>query len=50
MLYCDGTRRRLAGPPKEGAVKFAAGDWDNEADENVIESVPLTYDVFELVH
>jgi hypothetical protein len=28
-------------------VKFVAGDWDNEADENVIESVTLTYDVFE---
>lgn len=30
-------------------VKFVAGDWDNEADENVIESVTLTYDFFELV-
>jgi hypothetical protein len=30
-------------------VKFVAGDWDNEADENVIESVTLTYDYFELV-
>jgi phage tail-like protein len=29
-------------------VKFVAGDWDNEADENVIESVTLTYDYFEL--
>lgn len=29
--------------------KFVAGDWDNEADENVIESVTLTYDFFELV-
>ena len=29
-------------------VKFVAGDWDNEADENVIESVTLTYDFFEL--
>jgi hypothetical protein len=28
---------------------FVAGDWDNEADENVIESVTLTYDFFELV-
>jgi phage tail-like protein len=28
-------------------VKFVAGDWDNEADENVIESVTLTYDFFE---
>jgi len=29
-------------------VKFVAGDWDNEADENVIESVTLTYDFFEV--
>jgi len=30
-------------------VKFVAGEWDNEADEVVIESVTLTYDFFELV-
>jgi phage tail-like protein len=30
-------------------VKFVAGAWDNEADENVIESVTLTYDFFQLV-
>jgi hypothetical protein len=30
-------------------VKFVAGDWDNEADENVVESVALTYDFSELV-
>lgn len=29
-------------------VKFIAGDWDNETDENNIESVTLTYDSFEL--
>jgi phage tail-like protein len=29
-------------------VKFVAGEWDNEADENVIESVTLTYDFFTL--
>ena len=29
-------------------VKFVAGEWDNNADENVIESVTLTYDVFTL--
>lgn len=27
---------------------FKAGEWDNEADENVIESVTLTYDYFDL--
>ncbi len=30
-------------------VKFVAGEWDNEADENVVESVTLAYDFFELV-
>jgi len=29
-------------------VKFVAGEWDNNADENVIESVTLTYDFFTL--
>jgi phage tail-like protein len=29
-------------------VKFVAGAWDNEADENVIESVTLAYDYFTL--
>lgn len=28
--------------------KFVAGQWDNNADENVIESVTLTYDYFQL--
>ncbi len=27
-------------------IKFVAGAWDNESDENVIESVTLTYDFF----
>ena len=30
-------------------MKFTAGDWDNEADENVIEQVTLTYNYFELI-
>ena len=29
-------------------VKFVAGEWDNESDENVIESVTLSFDYFEL--
>jgi hypothetical protein len=43
--------RLLAHPPLSRAwpVQFGAGDWDNEADENVIESVTLTYDFFELI-
>ena len=30
-------------------TKFMAGDWDNEADENVIESMTLTYKAFDRV-
>lgn len=30
------------------ATKFAAGEWDNEADENTMESITLTYDTFDL--
>ena len=29
--------------------QFVAGEWDNESDENVIESLTLTFDFFELV-
>lgn len=31
-------------------MRFSAGDWDNEADENVIESVTLAYDYYTLVN
>lgn len=34
---------------KAWTQKFVAGDWDNEADENVIESVTLAYHYFELI-
>ena len=44
-LYDKVTRRC----PGAWPVKFVAGSWDNESDENVIESVTLTYDFFELV-
>lgn len=30
-------------------TKFGAGEWDNDSDENVIESVTLTYDFFDKV-
>lgn len=30
--------------------KFVAGEWDNEADENVIEMMTLTYDTFDLIN
>lgn len=29
--------------------KFVAGDWDNTADENVMEAVTMAYDFFDLV-
>jgi phage tail-like protein len=43
----DGTTLRRW--PIVGAwpTKFVAGEWDNESDENVIESVTLTYDYFD---
>jgi phage tail-like protein len=30
-------------------IKFVAGDWDNEADENVIESITITMDTFDYI-
>ena len=45
----DGTTLRRWSLSRAWPVKFVAGDWDNEADENVIESVTLSYDFFELV-
>ena len=44
----DGTTLRRWTLTRVWPVKFVAGDWDNEADENVIESVTLTYDFFAL--
>ncbi|MCP4676582.1 MAG: phage tail protein [Deltaproteobacteria bacterium] len=29
-------------------TKFVAGEWDNSSDENIIESVTLAYDYFEI--
>ncbi|MCG8419628.1 MAG: phage tail protein [Proteobacteria bacterium] len=45
----DGTTLRRWSLTGAWPVKFVAGDWDNEADENVIESVTLTYDFFQLI-
>jgi phage tail-like protein len=45
----DGTTLRRWSLTGAWPVKFVAGEWDNEADENVIESVTLTFDFFELV-
>jgi len=44
----DGTTLRRWSLTNAWPTKFVAGEWDNEADENVIESVTLTYDWFEL--
>ncbi|MCY1036167.1 phage tail protein [Corallococcus sp. BB11-1] len=44
----DGTTLRRWSLSRAWPVKFVAGEWDNESDENVIESVTLTYDFFEL--
>ena len=45
----DGTTLRRWALTGAWPTKFVAGEWDNESDENVIESVTLTYDFFELV-
>ena len=45
----DGVTLRRWSLSRAWPVKFVAGDWDNGSDENVIESVTLTYDFFELV-
>ena len=44
----DGNTLRRWSLYRAWPVKFVAGEWDNEADENVIESVTLTFDYFEL--
>ena len=44
----DGTTLRRWSLFQAWPIKFVAGDWDNESDENVIESVTLTYDLFDL--
>ena len=45
----DGVTLRRWSLSRAWPVKFVAGEWDNESDENIIESVTLTYDFFELV-
>jgi phage tail-like protein len=45
----DGTTLRRWSLSRAWPIKFVAGEWDNESDENIIESVTLTYDFFELV-
>ena len=43
----DGSTLRRWSVSGAWPVKFVAGAWDNEADENVIESVTLTFDFFQ---
>jgi phage tail-like protein len=45
----DGTTLRRWSLARAWPVKFVAGEWDNESDENVIEQVTLTFDFFDLV-
>ena len=44
----DGSTLRRWSLTNAWPVKFVAGEWDNESDENVIESVTLSFDYFEL--
>ena len=44
----DGTTLRRWSLSNAWPTKFVAGEWDNESDENVIESVALVYDCFVL--
>ena len=46
--YLDETVLRRWTLTRAWPVKFVAGDWDNDADEIVIESVTLTFDFFQL--
>jgi phage tail-like protein len=48
QLDRDGSTLRRWAIAGAWPVKFVAGAWDNEADENVIESVTLTFDYFTL--
>ncbi len=43
----DGKTLRRWKLAKAWPTKFVAGEWDNDADENVIEKMTLTYDFFD---
>jgi phage tail-like protein len=45
----DGTTLRRWSLARAWPTKFVAGEWDNDADENLVESITLTYDFFELI-
>ena len=44
----DGTTLRRWSLSQSWPVKFVAGEWDNDSDENVMESLTLAYDFFEM--
>ena len=48
QLDRDGTTLRRWTLYRAWPVKFVAGEWDAEADENVIERVTLTFDYFQI--
>jgi len=45
----DGTTLRRWRVTRAFPTKFTAGEWDNDADENVMESLTLAYDYFDVV-
>lgn len=45
----DGSELRRWTQTNGWPCKFVAGEWDNDADENVIEQLELCFDTFELV-
>jgi phage tail-like protein len=45
----DGTTLRRWSLARAWPTKFVAGEWDNDADENLVESITLTFDYFELI-
>lgn len=45
----DGTTLRRWRITRAWPTKFSAGEWDNDADENVMESISLAYDYYDVV-
>lgn len=43
----DGATLRRWGLANGWPTKFVAGEWDNDSDENVMESLTITYDFFD---
>jgi phage tail-like protein len=49
QLDRDGTELREIPCTGGQPIKFVAGDWDNEADENVIEKLTVMIDTFDII-